>query len=279
MPGRHVRPRTPVVNQVIGSVLENRPTMRGKLAAAVGAAGALAVTLPAGAAQAASSSTWNAIAKCESGGNWAINTGNGYYGGVQFSSGTWKAFGGGKYAARADLASKSEQIAIAEKVLASQGWGAWPGCSAKLGLSGKSGSISSSSSGSSSAAKSSSSSSSSSSSKKSSTKSTSVKKKSSTSTAHKRSTKVTTKKHTAAPRVETDRASRSQTRVATLSSTAPASWTQVYVVRAGDTLSEIAQAKGLSGNWKALYAANRNVIGADPDLVLPGQRLKVPAAG
>jgi hypothetical protein len=81
-----------------------------------------------------SSSVWDGIAQCESGGNWAINTGNGYYGGVQFAPGTWLNMGGGDYAPTADLASKEQQIEIAEKVLAVSGWGAWPGCSAKLGL-------------------------------------------------------------------------------------------------------------------------------------------------
>ena len=80
-------------------------------------------------------STWDAIAQCESGGNWAINTGNGYYGGLQFSSTTWLNLGGGAYAPTADLATREQQIAIAEKVLAAQGWGAWPACSAGLGLS------------------------------------------------------------------------------------------------------------------------------------------------
>jgi hypothetical protein len=75
---------------------------------------------------------WDAVAQCESGGNWSINTGNGYYGGLQFSSSTWLAFGGGAYAARADLAAKSQQIAIAEKVLAAQGKGAWPVCGRNL---------------------------------------------------------------------------------------------------------------------------------------------------
>ena len=135
MSGRHVRPRTPVVTQVIESVLEKRPTLRGRVVAAVGAAGALAAVLPAANAQAASSSTWNRIAACESGGNWHINTGNGYYGGLQFSAGTWSAHGGGRYASRADLATREEQIVIAERVLRSQGWGAWPACSSRLGLS------------------------------------------------------------------------------------------------------------------------------------------------
>ena len=82
----------------------------------------------------ANGSTWDAIAQCESGGNWAINTGNGYYGGLQFSATTWLNFGGGVYAQTANLATREQQIAIAEKVLASQGWGAWPACSAALGL-------------------------------------------------------------------------------------------------------------------------------------------------
>src|SRR4051812_13647057 len=75
---------------------------------------------------------WDAVAQCESGGNWSINTGNGFYGGLQFTSRTWLAFGGGAYASRADLAAKSQQIAIAEKVLAVQGPGAWPICGRNL---------------------------------------------------------------------------------------------------------------------------------------------------
>jgi hypothetical protein len=75
---------------------------------------------------------WDAVALCESGGNWSINTGNGYYGGLQFSPTTWLAFGGGDYAPWADLATKSQQIAVAENVLAVQGPGAWPTCGASL---------------------------------------------------------------------------------------------------------------------------------------------------
>ncbi|WP_308010447.1 transglycosylase family protein [Blastococcus sp. LR1] len=75
---------------------------------------------------------WDAVALCESGGNWSINTGNGYYGGLQFSPTTWTSFGGGAYAPRADLATKEQQIAIAEKVLAVQGRGAWPTCGRAL---------------------------------------------------------------------------------------------------------------------------------------------------
>jgi len=73
---------------------------------------------------------WSAIAACESGGNWSISTGNGFYGGLQFTEGTWLANGGGQYAPSANLATPAEQIAVAEQVLASQGIGAWPVCGA-----------------------------------------------------------------------------------------------------------------------------------------------------
>ncbi|WP_036426310.1 MULTISPECIES: resuscitation-promoting factor [Mycobacterium] len=78
-------------------------------------------------------SVWDAIAGCEAGGNWAINTGNGYYGGVQFDQGTWVANGGLRYAERADLATREEQIAVAEVTRQRQGWGAWPVCSGRAG--------------------------------------------------------------------------------------------------------------------------------------------------
>lgn len=104
-------------------------------AAVLGAATVLPAVVATQQASAASISTWDLVAKCESGNNWSINTGNGYYGGLQFSQSTWAAYGGTKYAARADLATKAEQINIAEKVLAAQGPGAWPVCSLKAGLS------------------------------------------------------------------------------------------------------------------------------------------------
>src|SRR3712207_5589189 len=91
---------------------------------------ALAGTAPASAA----TTVWDKVAKCESGNRWSINTGNGYYGGLQFSSSTWKAFGGRKYGSQANKASKAEQIAIARRVLAGQGPGAWPTCGRRAGL-------------------------------------------------------------------------------------------------------------------------------------------------
>lgn len=80
------------------------------------------------------SAAWDALAQCEAGGNWAINTGNGYYGGVQFDQNTWERNGGLRYAGRADLATREEQIAIAEVTRARQGWGAWPTCSSRVGV-------------------------------------------------------------------------------------------------------------------------------------------------
>ncbi|MDH6283417.1 resuscitation-promoting factor [Prescottella agglutinans] len=82
----------------------------------------------------ANGSVWDSIAHCEATGNWSINSGNGYYGGLQFNQSTWAAYGGTQYAPRADLATREQQIAVAEKVQAAQGWGAWPGCTSKLGL-------------------------------------------------------------------------------------------------------------------------------------------------
>ncbi|MEX3504674.1 transglycosylase family protein [Corynebacterium sp. LK2510] len=91
-------------------------------------------TAAASAPAVAGGSVWDAIAACESGGNWAINTGNGYHGGLQFNPQTWAAYGGTAYAPTADQATREQQIAIAQKTQAAQGWGAWPACTAKLGL-------------------------------------------------------------------------------------------------------------------------------------------------
>ncbi|BAU95199.1 resuscitation-promoting factor RpfA [Corynebacterium suranareeae] len=104
-----------------------------KLAASTIAFGA-AATIMAPTASAAPDSDWDRLAQCESGGNWAINTGNGYHGGLQFSASTWAAYGGQEFAPYAYQATREQQIAVAERTLAGQGWGAWPACSASLGL-------------------------------------------------------------------------------------------------------------------------------------------------
>ncbi|MBF6211733.1 DUF3235 domain-containing protein [Nocardia puris] len=114
-----------------------KPTSTGRTVAKVAVTGAIFGTASAalaGNASAAPDSDWDRLAQCEAGGNWGINTGNGYHGGLQFSPSTWNAHGGQQYAATANQATREQQIAVAEKVLASQGWGAWPSCSAKLGL-------------------------------------------------------------------------------------------------------------------------------------------------
>jgi resuscitation-promoting factor RpfA len=85
-------------------------------------------------AEGATLRTWKRLAQCESGGRWHINTGNGYYGGLQFSAPTWRAYGGRKFARNAHRATRAQQIKIAERVRRGQGWGAWPTCSRKLGL-------------------------------------------------------------------------------------------------------------------------------------------------
>ncbi|MFT3876634.1 MAG: transglycosylase family protein [Propioniciclava sp.] len=95
---------------------------------------ALAGVVAAPQAQAWDVAVWDRVAKCESGGNWSINTGNGYYGGLQFSASTWRAYGGTQYASHAHKATKAQQIAIARRTLQGQGPGAWPVCSRKAGL-------------------------------------------------------------------------------------------------------------------------------------------------
>ncbi|WP_040803572.1 transglycosylase family protein [Nocardia concava] len=115
-----------------------KPTNTGRTVAKVAltgiALGGAGVAM-AGNASAAPDSDWDRLAQCEAGGNWGINTGNGFQGGLQFSPSTWTAHGGGEYAPTANQATREQQIAVAEKVLATQGWGAWPACSSSLGLS------------------------------------------------------------------------------------------------------------------------------------------------
>ncbi len=114
MSGRHRKPTTSNIN-----------VAKIALTGAVLGGGGIAL---AGQAAAATDGEWDQVARCESGGNWSINTGNGYHGGLQFSQGTWAAHGGGEYAPSAQLATREQQIAVGERVLATQGRGAWPVC-------------------------------------------------------------------------------------------------------------------------------------------------------
>lgn len=203
--------------------------------------GLLAAT---GNAAAADSGVWDRIAKCESGGNWHINTGNGYYGGLQFSAGTWRAYGGAAYASTADKASKAAQIAVATKVQNAQGWGAWPTCSARAGAYGNApASSGAASSGGSATTK-------------------SAPKAAPRSTSKSASESAPTKSAPAQTSEAPARASGHTNRAASRGD---------YTVRGGDTLSGIAERHGTT--WRKIYAANRAVIGGDPDLIMPGQRL------
>lgn len=113
-------------------------TSKGRSLLRLAVVGAVATGTPlalAGTASAAPDSAWDRLAQCESGGNWSSNTGNGYYGGIQFNATTWRAFGG---TGMPHQASRSQQIAVAERTLAAQGWNAWPACSRKMNLRGHS---------------------------------------------------------------------------------------------------------------------------------------------
>ncbi|OKI97195.1 LysM peptidoglycan-binding domain-containing protein [Kitasatospora sp. CB01950] len=227
-------------------------------------------------ASAADVATWDKVAQCESGGNWSINTGNGFYGGLQFTSSTWAAFGGTAYASQANQATKAQQIAVAEKVLASQGPGAWPVCSVKAGLT-KGGAAAQ--------VDTSAGSSSSSSSKSTSTPSTSTPK--STSSNSSTAAKSDSSKSNTAAADTSAKASRSESRAqAPKTQDAPKqTWKDKsgaaantakgngYTVKSGDTLSKIAA--GLGVDWHDLYNKNTGVVGGNPNLIFPGQVLSV----
>ncbi|CAM5304867.1 transglycosylase family protein [Streptomyces atroolivaceus] len=222
---------------------------RASLAVTAGGAGIALPLLTAGSAGAASTDVWEKVAACESTGDWNINTGNGHYGGLQFTRSTWAAYGGTAYAARADLATKDQQIAVAEKVLDGQGPGAWPTCSVRAGL--KQGGDA-------------------------------------PDLAPKPERQV-------AAQTEQDKASQSgpsqrktpgpsqrktdDAGAAKASPTAVPGQRESYTVARGDSLSGIASSERVQGGWQQLYTANRAVVGSDPDLILPGQKLTLDVAG
>lgn len=215
---------------------------RASLTVTAGGAGIALPLLTAASAGAASTDVWEKVAACESTGNWHINTGNGYFGGLQFTRSTWAAYGGTAYAARADLATRDQQIAVAEKVLDGQGPGAWPTCSVRAGLKqgGDAPDIA-----------------------------------------------PQTQRRATAPQTVQDKATESRPAKKTVRETAPAKVSpttvpgarESYTVARGDSLSGIASAERVQGGWQRLYAANRVVVGTDPDLILPGQRLTLDTAG
>ena len=217
-----------------------RPSAVSRASLTVTASGAgLALPLISAAqAGAASADTWDQVAACESSGNWHINTGNGYYGGLQFAQSTWEAFGGTEYAARADLATREQQIAIAERVLAGQGPGAWPACSGRAGLTrdGVSPDLS-------------------------------------PAPGAQRQETAEQPERTDQARPAAHRAQQSAAETE-----APAARDDdLYEVVPGDTLFDIATTHRVRGGWQSLYELNRSTVGDDPDLIFPGQRLTLHA--
>uniref|UniRef100_A0AAU2V8R6 LysM peptidoglycan-binding domain-containing protein n=1 Tax=Streptomyces sp. NBC_00003 TaxID=2903608 RepID=A0AAU2V8R6_9ACTN len=238
-----------------GKGKHRRPSKAVRVATLAGVTG-VAVAAPlmaAGNASAASVQTWDAVAQCESGGNWSINTGNGYYGGLQFSQSSWAAAGGTQYAARADLATKGQQIATAEKLLAMQGPGAW-GCAGAGNLTSGGSKADVDTSGSSSSSKSS---------------------KPSKSSKSAKSSEASKPKQQAQPQQKSQKSERTES--------APASRDEQrtepvkqgngeYTVKSGDTLGDIAAANGVKGGWQKLFELNKDIV-KDANLIFPGQKL------
>ena len=211
---------------------------------------ATGVGLAAAPANAASGSTWDQLAQCESGGNWAINTGNGYYGGLQFNLGTWQANGG---AGNPASASREAQIAVAERVLASQGWGAWPACSAQLGLSGTSGAAPAAA-----------------------APAPAPDPAPAQQAAPQPAAPAPAPAEQAAPQPSTTEAAPAPA-ATTPSKPAPVKTSgKTYKITSGDTLDTIATKLGIDGGWKQLWAANTSTID-DANLIYAGQELQLPA--
>lgn len=212
---------------------------RNAAALALGGAAAVAtLAAPATSANAAPLEAWDALAQCESGGNWGINTGNGFYGGLQFTPSSWAAAGGSGSPANA---SKGEQIRVAENLLQMQGWGAWPSCSARLGLSAYGTS-------------------------------------SAPATVAPQANQVAEIAAPAPAVVEAPAApvvEAAPVAEAPAAAVAEAPVANTYTVVAGDTLSEIAYAHGFS-SWDAIVAANSGLI-TNADVIEIGWELTIPA--
>ncbi|MGW6709816.1 transglycosylase family protein [Streptomyces sp. NPDC054956] len=213
------------------------------LAGVTGAAIA-APLMAAGTASAATASEWDRVASCESGGNWSINTGNGYYGGLQFSSSTWAAYGGKAYAAQANQASKAQQIAIAEKVLKGQGKGAWPSCGVGLSNSSYTGGAAEA-----------------------------PKPKAEPKKQEKKAEPKKETKRAEAPATRSDRPA-AKPKTETPKTEAPKTGNGSYEVKSGDTLGDIAAANNVSGGWEKLFELNKDIV-SDANLIFPGQKLKL----
>ncbi|MER8086446.1 transglycosylase family protein [Streptomyces sp. NPDC058316] len=239
-----------------------RPSKAVRVATLAGVAGtAVAVPLMgATGASAASVATWDAVAQCESGGNWSINTGNGYYGGLQFSQSSWAAAGGTQYAPRADLATKAQQIATAEKLLAMQGPGAW-GCAGAGNLrnDGVDPGVDTGSS--------------------SKTNSGATQQQSAPAAPERQSQPAQPKKAERTEAPATNRSDRSTAPQAESKKTVTTPTGEKvekgdgeYKVVSGDSLSRIAADHKVKGGWQHLFELNKDIV-KDADLIYPGQQL------
>ena len=233
-----------------------------RTAAALAIGGAVAATMSMPAANAVDGATWDALAQCESGGNWSINTGNGFYGGLQFTQQSWNGVG---MSGSPATASRAQQIEAGERLLAIQGWGAWPACSAKLGLYGKTGAAPTYT-----------------------EPTTTVAAQSQTQQTY---TAPAAQAAPAAPAaqaapaaVEAPAAAPAAPAVEAPAAAAPAAApvaapkaaADTYTVVPGDSLSLIAAKLGVAGGYQAIAAANTDII-YNVDLIFPGQVLTIPA--
>ena len=244
-----------------------------RTAAALAIGGAVAATLSMPAANAVDGATWDALAQCESGGNWSINTGNGFYGGLQFTQQSWNGVG---MSGSPATATRAQQIEAGERLLAIQGWGAWPACSAKLGLYGKTGAAPTYT-----------------------EPTTTVAAQSQTQQTY---TAPAAQVAPAAPAAQAAPAAVEAPAAAPAAPAAPAAVEApaaapaapaveapaaapvaapkaaagTYTVVPGDSLSLIAAKRGVAGGYQAIAAANTDII-YNVDLIFPGQVLTIPA--
>jgi resuscitation-promoting factor RpfA len=219
---------------VAGIILAGSPL------ALAGTANATTQASPSTSTASPSDDVWDQIAQCESGGRWNTNTGNGFSGGLQFTPSTWRAYGG---KGSAQNASRDEQIAVAERVVRGQGWGAWPVCSRKVSASAKSRHLSSGSS------------------------STVTRETSAT-----RQSTATRETHTQVKPQAAPKAPAQNPAPAPAPAAQPVAAGTTYTVVAGDTLSKIAQQRNLPGGWQALYQRNSATM-SNANTLRVGQRI------
>ena len=241
-----------------------------RTAAALAIGGAVAATMSMPAANAVDGATWDALAQCESGGNWSINTGNGFYGGLQFTQQSWNGVG---MSGSPATATRAQQIEAGERLLAIQGWGAWPACSAKLGLYGKTGAAPTYTEPTTTVAA------------QSQTQQTYTAPAAQAAPAAAPAAPAAVEAPAAAPAapvapaapaVEAPAAPAAAPAVEAPVAAAPKAAAGTYTVVPGDSLSLIAAKLGVAGGYQAIAAANTDII-YNVDLIFPGQVLTIPA--